>query len=1060
MIELRAFGNAEIVTVVTTLTPSQEIVFAAALYLVLERGKRVRRTRLASLLWPSVPEKPRAHRLRQTILQLKKLGIIVRADRNTVQLSEHDARTDVDDFEQSAAEGIAKNDSLEFLAGYSPRFSEPFADWVDSERGKVHAAATRRLVVNLEMARAKGNWPACDRISLQCLQLDPLNESAILALAESSAMRGAKREAVGILDRFLTEIGSCNTDLRVQATLLRRRITERVPDQPTRATRECTFVGRECEMQTLIGDLAQARVGKGGARLIKGEAGIGKSRLTSEVLRFAELDGIRAQRVACRRSDLDRPLSVFVDLIPQLRDLRGSLGCSQETLSVLKRLTEFDGSASDNASSFDDSSSAHARMRRAIFDLLDAVSDEQCLLIVIEDVQWLDPASIKMLSALISWLKTKQLFFLLNERSSAGPSSSQVWQMELQTLTLTPLAPSFAKTLLTSIIDDGAVPVPEEVTDWLLSVGEGNPFFLQELGKQWLETGRQHEFPTSVTTVVDDRLSRLTDHALQVLQACAILGVNATIDRVERMLGYQPHRLLSAVQELSVAGMLQPGGKAYSEIDEKLSVRHDLLSTAALRRLAEAPLAYLHRRAGAVLDREITGINASTSLIWACALHWRHAGDRERAFGAARSYADHLLEVGLSVDAAQAFERTLEYCLTDEQRLLVLARLAVALQMHGQWEQSREALVRCRHIRGQYAGDISEHDDIELALFDASWRASLDNSKLLSEITACVRSENASELHRVASGLIGLKIASNMSDIPAMEELYRIVLPLLGQPAVPAMSRLEFEMIFHSVCGDVQRAGDATKEFLESARAEMNPIRFSQAVGNAAVAHRLGGRKEEAEALFLEVMDHAISHGLTNRASFAGYSLVRLYLAAGDIVQARRTMDRTDLISQPGEDVHLVADQMYLSARIALEEGKIESAASRYENIAAETTRHQSINRRTTVLALGIRIRLSQGADVAALRLLVDELEAAHLLNRAAGWQDFETHALYIGLQKCGELEKARRLLVEYVTVYRREKWPLPQILSDLLGAKGNHESVNFDKNPARTTVADVLTAH
>jgi len=1059
MIELRALGSAEIVTGVTTVTPSQEIVFAAALYLVLERGKRVSRTRLASLLWPRVAEKPRAHRLRQTILQLKKLGIIVRADRDTVQFSEHSARTDIDDFEQNAFDGVVKNNSVEFLPGYSPRFSEPFADWVDAERGRIHAAVTRHLVVNLEIARARGNWSACDKISLQCLRLDPLNESAVLAQAESSAMRGGKREAIDILDRFLTEIGSSNADLRVPATLLRRRITERVPDQPTRAPRECAFVGREREMEALIGDLAQARAGRGSARLITGEPGIGKSRLTSELLRFAELDGIRAQRVACRRSDLDRSLSVFVDLIPPLRDLRGSLGCSQETLSVLKRLTEFDGSASDNASSVDDSSSAHARMRRALFDLLDAVSDEQCLLIVIEDVQWLDRSSIKMLSALVSWVRTKQLLFLLTERSSAGISSSQVSQIELQALTLAPLAPSFAKTLLRSVLDDGRGLVPTEVTDWLLSVGEGNPFFLQELGKQWLETGRQRDFPTSVTAVVDDRLSRLSNCALQVLQACAILGVNATIDRVERMLGYQPHRLLSAVQELSVAGMVQPNSEAYSETTEQLNVRHDLLSTAALRHLANASLAYLHRRAGAVLDREITGSNASTSLIWACALHWRHAGDRERAFGAARSYADHLLEVGLSMDAAQAFERTLEYCVTDEQRLLVLSRLAVALQMHGQWERSREVLFRCRHIRGQQASDSSTHDDIELALFDASWRASLDNSKVLSDIKTCVRSENGSELHRVASGLIGLKIASNMSDIPAMEELYKIILPFLRHQTVPPMTRLEFEMIFHSVCGDVEKAADTTKEFLESARAEMNPMRFSQAIGNAAVAYRLGGRKQEAEALFLEAMDHAIAHGLTNRASFAGYSLVRLYLAAGDIVEARRTMERADLISHPGEDVHLVADRMYLSARISLEEGKIERAASGYESIAADTTPHQSINRRTTVLALGIKIRLSQGADVDVLRPLVEELEAAHLLNRAVGWQDFETHALYVGLQKCGELEKARRLLIEYVTVYRREKWPLPKILSDLLGGQGNNGRVSFDTKPVRTTVAAVPAA-
>ncbi|MDB4870872.1 MAG: hypothetical protein JWL97_1876, partial [Gemmatimonadales bacterium] len=52
MIVLRALGTAEIDTGVATLTPSQEIVFAAALYLITERGKRVSRARLALLLWP------------------------------------------------------------------------------------------------------------------------------------------------------------------------------------------------------------------------------------------------------------------------------------------------------------------------------------------------------------------------------------------------------------------------------------------------------------------------------------------------------------------------------------------------------------------------------------------------------------------------------------------------------------------------------------------------------------------------------------------------------------------------------------------------------------------------------------------------------------------------------------------------------------------------------------------------------------------------------------------------------------------------------------------------
>ncbi len=99
MLELRALGNAEIQTDTTTLTPSQEIVFASALYLVLERERRVSRSGLAELLWPAVEVSARGHRLRQTLLQLKKLGFPVLADRDRVGLSTREVRTDIDRVE-------------------------------------------------------------------------------------------------------------------------------------------------------------------------------------------------------------------------------------------------------------------------------------------------------------------------------------------------------------------------------------------------------------------------------------------------------------------------------------------------------------------------------------------------------------------------------------------------------------------------------------------------------------------------------------------------------------------------------------------------------------------------------------------------------------------------------------------------------------------------------------------------------------------------------------------------------------------------------------------------
>jgi tetratricopeptide (TPR) repeat protein len=341
------------------------------------------------------------------------------------------------------------------------------------------------------------------------------------------------------------------------------------------------------------------------------------------------------------------------------------------------------------------------------------------------------------------------------------------------------------------------------------------------------------------------------------------------------------------------------------------------------------------------------------------------------------------------------------------------------------------------------------HDDLELALFDATWRGSLENSSILKDIGNCVESEDASASHRVACGLLGLKIASNLTQISVMKHLYRTILPLFDDPIVPPASRFEIDMVFHSVCGDVEKATEATAQFLEVARADRNLLTFSRALGNAAVAHRLGGRREAAEKLFIEALDHSIAHGLTARATFAAYSLVRLYLDAGDVRQARRMMQQADHVAQYAEDVHLVADKHFLTARISLEEGNVQEASAEYAAILSETGPNQSVNRRAAVLALGIRIGLSQGQSNELLCPLVAELERAHILNRSAGWRDFEAHALYHGLQACGNSEKAKRILTEYGKTHRREKGPLPTNLSELVQSEGASDASLSDQRSA-----------
>lgn len=1051
MLELRAIGNAEIQTETTTLTPSQEIVFASALYLVLQKGKKISRNGLAELLWPSVELSTRRHRLRQTLLQLKRLGVPMSADRDTVSLSAKEAHSDLEEIESPEAGTLAGSDSLEFLSGYSPRFSEPFRDWIDSIRSQIHSRIARALLVEIQQAREAADWSFVEQCASKCISVDPYNETAILAKAEATAMRGAKRDAVRMLDRFTEEVGSSGHELKLQASLLRRRINARIEDGRSTHVSEPLFVGRDAEMRLMTHAVSRAREGNGGACLITGDPGIGKSRLAQELSEFAALQGVQVQRVSCRRSDIDRPLSVFADLVPPLRELPGSLGCSQETLGVLKRLTEFDGRGAETAFlPIEDLGSLIGNTRRALFDLLDALVEEQCLLIVVDDVQWLDRASSSLFIEMIAWASKKKLLFLFSSRPQSGVFGTTNIPAELFRFELRPLSTDLSLRLLQATLDAQSQKPDTETLHWLLTAGDGNPFFLQELAKRWLETGHKQEMPPSLATVLDDRLSRLTPEAMSVLQACAVLDENSTLNRVEGVLEYKSHQLLTAIQDLSVAGMLAPQGLPPGEWKGAIRVKHDLLSIAAVAKLSPTSLAFLHRRSGSVLEREISGERSHASILWACAFHWGNAGDRGRALAVASSCAEHVLEVGLPQDAVQAFERALEYCSTDQDRLGVYSRMAVALQMDSQWAQSKTILTTCRRLRQEISPGANQHDDVEIRLYDATWRGSLEHRSLLHELLACAETQDASATHRVDCGLLGLKVGTDLSETQLMTRIYETIKPLLETDEVAPRVRYEVEMVFHSMCGDADSAMQGMERLVGAARAERNPLMFARTLGNAAIACRLAGRMREAVGLYTEAVEYALGHGLYATALAAACGLIRVHLATGEFPKARLVMDRAETFAQTGEDVHYNEERVSLAARLALEEGNYSEALALYEGTILRLNSSQTINRRTAVLALGVRIGIKAKLPAETLRETVHHLHDAHLASRSNGLQDFEAVSLYLGLAAIGRHDEANVLLREYVDKHRREKWPVPQEIAEYLAEGATAQSrtpTNFRDN-------------
>src|SRR5207253_3013296 len=116
----------------------------------------------------------------------------------------------------------------------------------------------------------------------------------------------------------------------------------------------------------------------------------------------------------------------------------------------LKRLTEFEQRSVDSSRPID-SEMLFQNVREALFDLLDSVAEERCLVILVDDVQWLDVASGKIVARMAEWCETKRVFLLVNCRPSNNSFLEYADKARLENITLGGLPRVASTALLQSI---------------------------------------------------------------------------------------------------------------------------------------------------------------------------------------------------------------------------------------------------------------------------------------------------------------------------------------------------------------------------------------------------------------------------------------------------------------------------------------------------------------------------------------------------------------------------------------------------------------------------------
>jgi class 3 adenylate cyclase/predicted ATPase len=310
------------------------------------------------------------------------------------------------------------------------------------------------------------------------------------------------------------------------------------------------FVGRQPELATLQQTLAHAGTGHGQVVALVGEAGVGKSRLVYEfvhahytqgwlVLESASVSYGKATpyfpvidllRRYCAVDDRDDTRTIRAKVTGQVLTLDAAL---QDTVPALLALLE--ALPDDSPFRTLDPPQRRQRTLEALKRVLLRESQVQPLVLVFEDLHWIDTETQALLNSLVESLPTARILLLVNYRPEYQHSwGSKTYYSQLR---LDPLAPESAEALLQTLLGDDASLAP--LMPVLIARTEGNPFFLEESVRTLVETqvlvGERGAYrlaqalpgiqvPATVQAVLAARIDRLPLEAKNLLQAAAVIG--------------------------------------------------------------------------------------------------------------------------------------------------------------------------------------------------------------------------------------------------------------------------------------------------------------------------------------------------------------------------------------------------------------------------------------------------------------------------------------------------------------------------------------------------------
>jgi DNA-binding SARP family transcriptional activator/tetratricopeptide (TPR) repeat protein len=973
--------------------------------LALRPGPHDRET-VAALLWPGTAGSAARANLRTAVWALRKAvgDDALIASRAAVGLCPEAVTVDLADCRRRAAAGDAAAAATlchsELLAGY-------VEDWAETARRQQRTELAETLAAQSAAAERDGDAAAAARWSRLRCELDPLNEAAYADLVRQLAAAGDRAGALvagrEVTARLREELGVQPGPL-LRATLAETRGPGSAP-LPAGLAPASPLFGRAAELRTLMAAWTAARAGHGRVVLITGEAGIGKTRLVSELARRADNAGARIAVGAGVDVGGEAPLAIWQELAPQLArtvppppehadwpaelgrlapDIAARLGRSEPPPPVsspeLERLRVFD----------------------AVLRLVEWAAASQPVLLVAEDVHRADPASMQLCAHIGRRLAARPVLFVLTRRDRPDRPTADALVadlagrgVEVTDLELGPLAAVELAAVARSVAD-----LTQAAVDQVVGVADGNPLLAVESARA-LAAGSSSP-PRNLRAVVRAATGALPRPARDLAEVLAAAGRELSAAELAAL----PLADRDAAEEavLDTGLICRAGGG--------LRFRHALLAEAVRADLGEQgrryeQLALAIETAAASPERvaaEVAGHLHRAGRDDLAGLRWQRAARQARLLGA-------------MPDAARFWAEAVR---CDPEAVAPRLELAEALAWLGQdadfereWQAALEMLPEERQSvawnrRGKVLRTVMCHPRASLAAYQRAWEllpAAAPQQLRVEILLGAAWTESlagdpvraASLLDEVASLVTGPDdtIVAEMANAELMSQIRlgrftecEAVAERGGAAARRAgLPDIAYAIWIQAACalsgaGNLTGALRATDAAVAATRG-MTVIEVPCLAARAFVLSRLG-RHDEALSEAGEQLAKAERMDSATAAALARHDAGLISLAAGRYAEAAQLL--ADALAEGAETKEINRPAARLARAEALaRSGRPEEAAREVRRAALEPVR--SGDQPWALVPLMARV---QGLIALARG---DRLQARRRLNEAAaGWRRHLTH--------------------------------------------------------------------